>query len=441
MAANMNPEILLALAKDHGCTRLLAKRMAPNDNSKNQIYLGGDFSALNLIPFGPMTTDASARGGGRRDRMKASVNLFWLLPNGATEPAPAANLILYPKYPEVRLSGILKGVKHPHPAAVVANRDHGRWLFLAISNTGAVYAHAARGDSNAALWAERLATQSPCSGVFMDLTDRLRGNEPDIRQRLRSIAAKGWIESKRLAADGIMRPCQAENCGGYTLEAELGMRPNGRSEPDFSGWEVKQFAVSNLAAPTGGPVTMFTPEPDGGLYRERGVTEFLNTYGHPNTKGIAGRIDFGGIHRVGLVHPSTGLALSLHGWDAARGRIDDADGGIHLTGADGTIAAAWSFRSLMEHWKRKHAHAVYVPSLQRIEPRAYRYGSRVLAGTGADFGRVLAALCSGRVYYDPAVKLEQAGPNTRTKRRSQFRVHFRDIPMLYAMTEWWDLHA
>jgi hypothetical protein len=41
--------------------------------------------------------------------------------------------------------------------------------------------------------------------------------------------------------------CEAPNCGGYTLEAELGITPNGYSEPDFLGWEVKQFGVANFA--------------------------------------------------------------------------------------------------------------------------------------------------------------------------------------------------
>ena len=34
--------------RHHGATRIYAKNLAPNDNSKNQVYLGGDFSALTL---------------------------------------------------------------------------------------------------------------------------------------------------------------------------------------------------------------------------------------------------------------------------------------------------------------------------------------------------------------------------------------------------------
>ena len=49
----------------------------------------------------------------------------------------------------------------------------------------------------------------------------------------------GWIESKRLNSDGKAISYRAPNGGGYTLEAELGIVPNGVSEPDYLGWEVK----------------------------------------------------------------------------------------------------------------------------------------------------------------------------------------------------------
>lgn len=41
---------LKRLMATHGAVRLYAKKLSPNDNSKNQVYLGGDFSSLNIIP-------------------------------------------------------------------------------------------------------------------------------------------------------------------------------------------------------------------------------------------------------------------------------------------------------------------------------------------------------------------------------------------------------
>jgi hypothetical protein len=50
----MSPQNLIRILRSLGCTFLLAKRLAPNDNSENQIYLGGDYKSLNLILFGDL---------------------------------------------------------------------------------------------------------------------------------------------------------------------------------------------------------------------------------------------------------------------------------------------------------------------------------------------------------------------------------------------------
>ena len=95
--------------RHHGATRIYAKNLAPNDNSKNQVYLGGDFSALNIIPHGEIYSDDTAVAGAVRDRAKAKVNFFWVDEAGRHH-APDAGLILYPKYPEVRMSNLGKAV-------------------------------------------------------------------------------------------------------------------------------------------------------------------------------------------------------------------------------------------------------------------------------------------------------------------------------------------
>ena len=95
---------LLGLMRHHGATRIYAKKLAPNDNSKNQVYLGGDFSALNIIPHGEIYSDDADVAGAVRDRAKALVDFYWIDEAGRHQ-APNTGLILYPKYPEVRMSG------------------------------------------------------------------------------------------------------------------------------------------------------------------------------------------------------------------------------------------------------------------------------------------------------------------------------------------------
>lgn len=435
----MSPDQLLAAMRDHGAFRMVGKRLAPNDNSKNQYFLGRNYSAIQLLPFGALRTDDNVAAGSKKARLKAPVILDWLLPDGGLERAVGANLILYPKYPEVRLSGILAGLRHKSPAAIVGPRAAGRWLFLGITGNGTIVAYACIADTPCARWAEEtIAARDEVAGVLHEFMIPARGR-PGIMTMLRRISDRSWIDSKRLDGDGNILPCNSRNCGGYTLEAELGIRPNGRADPDYDGWEVKQFEVGNLAAPKGGRVTLMTPEPNGGFYVEAGPEAFLRKFGYADRSGIADRINFGGVHRFGVRHAATTLQLTLTGWDATRNEMTRIDGGVELLDAEGIVAARWSFESLLNHWKRKHAKAVYVPSNCALEPRRYRYGSRVLACTGTEFPLLLAAFARGAAFYDPGIKLENASGKRELKRRSQFRIQMKDISALYEKTEWLDL--
>ena len=88
------------------------------------------------------------------------------------------------------------------------------------------------------------------------------------------------------------------------------------------------------------------------------------------------------------------------------------------------------------HWSRKHAFAVYVPSVTReTDRRQYRYGGKVRLGSGTSFARFLTALHDGDVYYDPGIKVEGYPAKPRTKRRSQFRIKSSRLARLYANME------
>src|SRR5690606_1740529 len=184
--------------------------------------------------------------------------------------------------------------------------------------------------------------------------------------------------------------------------------------------------------PGSSTVTLFTPEPTGGVYMDAGVEEFVRRYGYPDTKGRDDRLNFGGIHRAGMpAHHRTGLRLVLDGFDTVKRY--SSTGAVQLLDASDNVAAAWSFAKLMDHWKTKHAAAAFVPSQQRRAPDLeYRFGRRILLGEGAEFGLFLNAVNEGRVYYDPGIKLEGISTGTpKSKKRSQFRVASRDLPALY----------
>ncbi len=429
----MNLSELHSLYSRAGCTRLYAKPLAENDNSKNQIYLGPDFTALTLFPNKGVRADSSPKNL----TYKAALDFFWLNDAAGLSPAPGAQLILYPQYPEVRFSGFLKGSTGA-PNELLNKRLTARILFLGVTNDNRIVGFVAAGDSEVA-HEFRAQAFTPSLGVFIELSLITGSHTADNRDMLLAelcrIHRAGWIDSKRLGSNGQVLPCNAPNCGGYTLEAELGIRPNSRAEPDFLGYEVKQHSVTALERPNVGTITLMTPEPTGGLYVDEGPAAFVRHYGYADRNGREDRLNFGGIFRAGVQNQSTRLTLTLLGY--AGGVINDDHGCIALVDEAGSVAASWDFAGLMHHWTRKHAHAVYVPSIKRAaSERKYRFGESVRLAAQPDFLLLLAAFVGGRVYYDPGIKIEGASsPSPRLKRRSQFRVRSADLSTIYRRLE------
>jgi hypothetical protein len=420
---------------DAGCIKLYAKPLAENDNSKNQVYFGPDFEALNLFP----TLAIVPKSGTKNPIFKAKMNFGWLQPNGTAEPAAGAQLILYPQYPEVRFSGFLKGCANA-PSELMAGRISGRVLFLGVTADRRVIGFVVDSDSEVAAEFRALSLQ-PAAGVFIPLSLPRIIDGADSRTKLlaelRRIHQLGWIESKQLSSDGRLDPCNAPQCGGFTLEAELGIPKNSFSEPDYLGWEVKQHTVSNFARVEVGTITLMTPEPDGGFYREEGVEAFIRKYGYADKGGRPDRLNFGGVHKVDVRHATTNLTMTLMGFDTTKGVISDASGCIALVSDSGAVAASWGYGELLAHWARKHSRAAYVPSQCLKEPtRRYSYGDRVRLAERTDSLRLLRAMAKGHVYYDPGIKLENASTEKPTsKRRSQFRVSSKNIGLLYHSME------
>lgn len=90
----------------HGVRELLVKTLTARQNSRNQFYLGAGFEILNDLPmfeFKPELGGTHERTG--KERLKARLDLSWLDHEGRTWPAPNAQVILYPQYPEIRLGG------------------------------------------------------------------------------------------------------------------------------------------------------------------------------------------------------------------------------------------------------------------------------------------------------------------------------------------------
>ncbi len=432
----MNLTQLKTLFVQAGGVTLYAKPLAENDNSKNQVYFGPGFQALNLFPNAGIVPDSSKKN----PIFKAKLHFGWLLPNGQVADAPGAQLILYPQYPEVRFSGFLMRCEVA-PSELMARRIKGRILFIGVTADRRILGYVVGADSEIAAEFRALGLVL-AKGVFGELKlPRIPGVEDakaKLLAQLKRIHDLGWIDSKQLHSNGTLKPCLAQNCGGFTLEAEFGIPKNSQSEPDYLGWEIKQHSVANFDRPaSAGAITLMTPEPNLGFYGQHGIIEFIRKFGYADTKGREDRLNFNGSHRIGEPHSKTGLTLISQGYDAATGKITDANGCIALVTASGEMAAGWAFAGIFEHWSRKHNKAVYVPSQSRTEPqRQYSYGHKVRLAQGTDSLRLLDALGTGTVYYDPGMKLEAASSaKPVSKPRSQFRISSKNIGAIYEEVE------
>lgn len=433
----MNLDDLLNHFAQCGVRELLCKSLAENDNRKQQIYLGGSLDVLQMLPFQAVQSFPD----GARPNFKAGLSFYWLSADGRRQKAPGAQLILYPQYPEVRLSGFLRGCpsapRHllqciPAEERRFNNGPDGRLLLLGANPEGQIFAFLAPAGSMLAdairhhMQAQGCRTQ----GVFTIIPISRNDGRAELLAKLREIHLAGWHEGMRLDATGQKMPFKARNAGGYTLEALLGVIPNGRAEPDFMGWELKTHGSSRI--------TLMTPEPDAGYYGNLGVREFVLRFGHDTSPGTR---YFTGQHKVGIRHPDTGLTLVLDGYDAAKRKITDVNGALHLMTDKGEAAASWTFTKLLTKWNLKHAHAAFVScESDKGDHPQYRYGSPVLMGEGTEFIRFLAALQAGDAVYDPGSKVTGIGtPESRVKARSQFRTSTQKLAGLYERLERIDL--
>ena len=411
-----------------GANRVLFKRLAENDNSKQQIYLGNSFEVLQQLPY----TRVRAEAGFKRETFKADIDLSWIDARGHVAKAPGAQLILYPKYPEVRLSGFLRGCPvapaenmRPIPRGNRASSGpDGRLLFLATTSANSLLAYLALPEDGLTREVEALLDRSQLlqQGVFYELPIyEGRNSRAVLLEKLRLIHAGGWHSSRRLTRTGVAISYSAQNGGGYTLEALFGIIPNGISSPDFLGWELKAFSSAR--------VTLMTPEPDTGYYGEKGVEAFVRKYGRSLPNDV---LYFTGTHRANERCSASGQTLVIRGFNLGTKKIVDVDGGIELMDASNSVSAGWSFKGLIEHWGRKHASAAYVKyEKQDATPPNYRYLSPVLLGEGTDFVKYVSALAAGIVVYDPGSKISSATERSRVKARSQFRIRVVDLSVLY----------
>ena len=411
-----------------GVKTILVKKLSLTDNSKNQIYLGSELTAMKRLPYGKI----EERGTSETKIQHASLDLLWLLKDGTLSSAPNAKLILYPRYPEVRMSGFLLGCRNApreffRPPTGTNRRerpDDGRLLILGIAGCGRIIACAIEAESLVAEEIRSLIANGTCQGDGVFLTLPPDGDEKSAIARIAELGRGVWHRGIKLGSEGNPAPYFKRNAVGLTLEALLGIRANSKAGPDLGGREIKATA--------GGVVTLLTHEPDGGVYADEGATAFVERYGLKNS---IKEVNFNGRHDCVGANRKTRLRLGLSGYDAASGEITDFDGKVTLAEEGGIIAASWSFRKLFAHWAAKHASTICVKASKKNGADgsvAFRYDEAIVCDD-TDAGLLLAAIADGRVFYDPGLKIRNYDPTgaNSVHRRNQFRTRLRDLPGLY----------
>lgn len=431
--------VLINNMKEKGAKRFFIKPLANNDNSKQQIYFGSDFDVIRALPSG----DVKADGVGSKGAIfKASLNFHWVCLDGEADKAPNAQIIFYPKYPEIRLSGFLAGTRRESkvvPRHLMRSptkeereaREHSqqqRYLVLGFNKTE-IWAYCTEwsGTLNREI-SEEVKELELVASVFYEYRDADDTSEVKLVKILRDIYQKGPIESCRLNSQGHKLPYRAQNGAGYTLEAQFGITPNGSPDPDFMDWELK--------AHSSGAVTLMTPEPTTGSYLDD-LERFLRAYG---TRIESERLDFASRHNVGDLNDKTTLTLELEGYDPINNEVIDPEGGLMLRDKQGHLAAGWAFEKLVNHWKNKHSNTCYVSYVkQKGSPPHYHYGPVITLAKGADLKLFLRALYSSTIYYDPGVNMKYENRRWKSKKRNQFRVGWRNVGQLYEETYQIDL--
>jgi hypothetical protein len=433
---------LAAVLESHGADLALLKILPKNANDKNQIYLASDFGVLydlfdlTLAERGDSASETKDRSSPGSGIPEAVFNNFsWLKPDGSLIPAKRLKAIIYPQYPEARLSG-LQAIDNSMPQALsVAYTKR-----FPTAKRLLVLARLPRGKCIGIVCID-LSVEFETEVLTLPGFERARackkltiaqGNSNKLATRLAAVLGRPFVGC-RLDSYGNSLPFAGTQVCGYTLEHELGIIPNSDSDGDLYGIELKTHTQVK--------VTLFTPEPDGGFY-VKSFAEFMRKYGYKDSDGD---YRLTGVHRAGVVCDKSGLTLQVREHRVVDGikiafkydpstpltaKIDNVD--VALIDASGGVAAAWSLERLMNCWGAKHNEVVYIAASKTKNDDAVQFeaghehvisfGTGVMWCRNTTAERLLKSISDGIIFLDPAPKLHATQPS-KNKRRSQWRVN------------------
>lgn len=398
-----------------GVEKVVMKRLAERqDNSKNQIYWQGNLNE-NPLPKGNFVAFKSSSKRRTGPGYKAKLDFEWLTPTGAS-PAPKAQLIHYPQYPETRLGSLISGATYA-PRSVVGARaaaGPGRLLLLAIAGEK-IIGVALPPQAPAATALGALFGSSPFATWTISRQAEAIG-PVELLAELRGVYDLSPVPACRITRNTVVKYIKT-NSPGTTLETALGVKPNSRDEPDFHGWELKAHGDSRI--------TLMTPAPTGGAIVTESPEDFMRMFGWKDAKKK--RWDFNGAHRS--TRAPGGKATTEMDLTADEVRL------VHKR--SGAVAMSWQIADLLTHWTRKHLRAAYVRH-GGSRANGFTFGPYIQLAEGIDWNWFRQALTNGTVVVDPAYNMK-VGANSMERARAQFRCFSYELGALYPSVSAHDL--
>ncbi len=434
---------LKALLSSIGADVAFLKVLPKNANDKNQIYVASDFGVIfdlfdvTLSERGESTSETKDRSAPGKRIPEAVFNDFvWLKRDRSELKARRLKAIIYTQYPEARLSG-LQAIDGSMPPSLSVNftklyPDVKRLLVLARLPRGKCVGFVCvdlTKDFEAELKKLPGFERAPaCKRLVIE-----QNRSADLEARLAMVVGQ-QLRGCRLDAFGQTLPFSGTQVCGYTLEHALGIVPNSNKDGDLFGIELKTHTKPK--------VTLFTPEPDGGMYAED-FSRFMKTYGYKDANDDY-RVT--GLHRANEICSKSGLTLQVrecrldangelctYPYNPATPltpKLDSID--VALLDHDGKVAASWSLERLMNCWGAKHNEVVYLTASKTTNPNTIEhgqgyehiimFGEKVMWCRDTTAERLLNAINDGVIYLDPAPKLHATDPG-KNKRRAQWRVN------------------
>lgn len=451
----------IAAFRNQQCTLVLIKKLAKNNNDKNQIYFHHDASILNSVfdmTFDERIESASAKKKGAvygKAIPQAIFNEFyWVNRDGSLEKAKECKAITYHQYPETRLSGFQteKG-KIPKSLSIEYTKKidrQPRYLAIGATSNGCAVAMMIvnPGDTFANEFKNLNGFQGSNICKYVEIEYERNDNTARLKSLLSERVANKDLTGCRFDRDMNTIPFNSTQVHGYTLEHACGIKPNSDHDGDIYGIELKAFTRKKIS--------LITTEADGGLYKES-FSGFMQKYGYLKDEDYR----LTGIHRAYDLNYKSGLTLKIICFPVARGASEGARqaydpnvpfakqmNGLSLILEDlnGEIAASWSVEHIMNRWGAKHNEVVYVPAIvkenhicnevQAGYKKRVVFGNQVLWCFRSTVENLLKAIHTGVIFLDPAPKFNETDVS-RNKRRTQWRLNdiYKAAPTLYEKSE------